>query len=273
LFPDSALSLLRGAYLGTLIGGFLFFLAWEAHAPRSPLPVGSTRRRHLLRNFAMLGAVVIVADLAFGIALMDTTGRLAAAHTGLLSRFAPGLLVQLVVGFVAVDFMFYWWHRASHAVPLLWRIHRVHHSDPHLDATTATRFHPVEVSFTIVLVVVTLSTLGIPLWVDLARTLVINPLFMAQHANVAFPPRWEHIGRALIVTPELHRVHHSPLREEHDTNYGQVFSIWDRWFGTLREPPATVPEVGVRGLEGERWQTVIGMLLTPFRINGARPEL
>ena len=89
----------------------------------------------------------------------------------------------------------------------------MHHSDPHLDATTATRVHPVEISITILLVVVTLSWLGIPLWVHLARTLVINPLTMTQHANVRFPHSWERIGRALIVTPELHRVHHSPLRE------------------------------------------------------------
>jgi sterol desaturase/sphingolipid hydroxylase (fatty acid hydroxylase superfamily) len=262
---DYVLTLLRGAYFGTLVGGFIFFLMWEGGAPRRSFAGDADRRRHVLRNFGLFVSVVLIADIAVGMVLFDASRWIARSPGTLLGGLDGWWPLQLAAGIVAIDFLYYWWHRASHAVPLLWRIHRVHHSDPHLDVTTGTRFHPLEVSISIGLVIVVLNALGIPLWVELARTLVVNPLVMAQHANVAFPARWDALLRPLIVTPELHRVHHSPLRAEHDANYGQIFSCWDRWFGTLRPPPASVAEVGVAGLESARWQTVAGMLATPFR--------
>lgn len=265
---DEALALLRGAYFGTLIGGYLFFIQWESGRAHRPFADAASRRRHVLRNLGLFVLVVLLADLAFGIGLLNTTSMIQSVPDGLLTRFDLSWPVQLVIGVVAIDLLYYGWHRLSHAVPLLWRMHRVHHSDTHLDVTTATRFHPLEVCVSIALVVSVLLALGIPLWVELARTLIINPLIMAQHANVRFPQSWDRALCGWLVTPALHRVHHSPLREEHDSNYGQIFSLWDRWFGTLRTGPASVAEVGVRGLDAERWQSVAGMMLTPF----ARPE-
>jgi sterol desaturase/sphingolipid hydroxylase (fatty acid hydroxylase superfamily) len=265
---DYPLALLRGAYFGTLIGGFVFFLAWESANPRVRFGNGNDhaeRKRHRLRNFGMLLAVVLLADLAFGIGLLNTPSFLAAMPGGLLSEIELGWPVQLLLGVVAVDFVIYWLHRAMHAWPPLWRIHRVHHSDPHLDATTSARFHPVEVAIDIVLVLGTLRALGIPLWVDLARTVFVNPLLMAQHADVVWPSRWDALLRRLFATPEFHRVHHSPLRAEHDANYGQILSCWDRWFGTWRDPPASSAEVGLAGFGSERWQSIAGMLATPLR--------
>jgi sterol desaturase/sphingolipid hydroxylase (fatty acid hydroxylase superfamily) len=263
--PESLISLLRSAYLGTLIGGFLFFLAWEGAEPRRPFADAASQRRHRLRNFGMLFLVIVLADIAFGWGVMGTLPMVTSMPAGLFAGADVPWPLQLAIGFVALDFAYYWTHRALHAWPLLWRIHRVHHSDRHLDATTASRFHPLDVAITIVVVVGTLSALGIPLWVELARNVVITPLLMAQHANVAFSPRWDALLRPVIVTPELHRVHHSPLGDEHDSNYGQILSCWDRWFGTWREPPASVADVGVPGLEAEDAQSVLGMMLTPLR--------
>lgn len=267
---DYALTLLRGAYFGTMIGGFVFFLMWEDGSSRRPFRGSVQRRLHLLRNFGMFFLVVLIADFVVGVGVLGASRWIAKAPGGLLADLDVPWLLQLIIGVVAIDFLYYWLHRASHAVPLLWRIHRVHHSDPHLDVSTGTRFHPLEASISVAVVVGLLLALGLPLWVELARTLIINPLVMAQHANVAFPERWDRWWRSLVVTPALHRLHHSPLRIEHDANYGQIFSFWDRWFGTLREAPSAVGQVGVSGLESERWQTLAGMMATPFRSPAVR---
>lgn len=266
---DFALSLLRGAYFGFLAGGFLFFLLWESGAPRRPFADPHTRIRHVLRNFGCLALVVLIADVLFGSLLLKTWQFVAVAPVGLLTRFELGWPLELAIGIVVIDLVYYGWHRLAHAVPMLWRLHRVHHTDTHLDVTTGSRFHPLEVCASIALVVGVLVALGIPLWVELARTLIVHPLIMAQHANVAFSGRSEAWLRAVIVTPALHRLHHSPLVVERDANYGQMFSLWDRWFGTLRQASSSVGTVGVAGFDAERWQTVRGMLLTPFA--AARP--
>lgn len=262
---DHALSLLRGAYFGTLLGGFFFFLLWEGGAPRIAFSGAAERRRHVLRNLGMLALVVLIADLGVGAWLLGTSSWIGAASPGLLSRFDLAWPVLLVMGIFAIDLFNYWWHRACHAVPWLWRLHRVHHSDTHLDVTTGARFHALETSLGIVLLVGAMLLAGIPLWVELVRTLIVNPLTLAQHANVTFPQWLDRAARPLLASPEVHRVHHSPVRAEQDSNYGQIFSIWDRWFGTYRTPPASTTEVGVVGLESERWQTIAGMIATPFR--------
>lgn len=262
---DHALSLLRGAYFGTLIGGFAFLLLWEGGAPRIAFGSPAERRRHVLRNLGMLALVVLIADLGVGAWLLNTSGRIGAVSPGLLSRFDLGWPALLATGVLTIDLFEYWWHRACHAVPWLWRLHRVHHSDTHLDATTGARFHALESSLGIALLVGMMLLAGIPLWVELARTLVVNPLTLAQHANVTFPQWLDRASRPLIATPELHRVHHSPMRAEQDSNYGQIFSFWDRLFGTYRTPPATTADAGVTGLDAERFQTIAGMCATPFR--------
>jgi len=260
---DFVLSLLRGAYFGVLAGGFLFFLLWESGAPRRLFADPAARRRHILRNFGCFALVVLIADAFFGSVLLRSWQFVATAPEGLLTRLDLGWPWQLAIGIVVIDLLYYGWHRLAHAVPALWRLHRVHHSDTHLDVTTSSRFHPFEVCISIALVVGVLLVLGIPLWVELARTLIVHPLIMAQHANVAFSGRSEAWLRPFIVTPALHRLHHSVVTVEHDANYGQLFSLWDRWFGTLRHTPSA-GAVGVAGFEGDRWQTVRGMLLTPF---------
>ncbi|MEO8134219.1 MAG: sterol desaturase family protein [Betaproteobacteria bacterium] len=265
LISQQALSLLRGAYFGTLIGAFAFFLLWEGGAPRIAFANSGERRTHLLRNFAMLALVILIADIFVGYGLLGTAQRLDVETTNGLSALGLGWPALLLAGVLILDLFNYWWHRACHAVPWLWRLHRVHHSDTHLDATTGARFHVLETSLAIVLLIGFMTLAGIPLWIELVRTVIVNPLVLTQHANVTFPARLDRAFRPVLVTPALHRVHHSLLRAEHDRNYGQIFSIWDRLFGTYSSPPAASLAVGVAGLDGEAWQTVAGMCATPFR--------
>ena len=265
MLSAQALSLLRGAYFGVLVGAFSFFLLWETGAPRVAFATAAERRRHLLRNFAMFALVVVVADIGVGYGLLGTAQRIEAPTGSGLGALGWEWPAMLVAGIVLLDLFNYGWHRACHAVPRLWRLHRVHHSDTHLDATTGARFHVLETSLAIGLLIGFMTVVGIPLWVELVRTLVVNPLALAQHANVTFPAGLDRRLRSVIVTPELHRVHHSLSRAEHDRNFGQILSIWDRLFGTYAAPPAQSADVGVAGLQSESWQTVRGMCATPFR--------
>jgi sterol desaturase/sphingolipid hydroxylase (fatty acid hydroxylase superfamily) len=136
----------------------------------------------------------------------------------------------------------------------------------HLDASTALRFHPFDMACYVAIIAGTLVGLGIPLWVAGLRAVALNPLLMAQHANVNFPPAVERWLSWLFVTPAFHRVHHSADAPGIDANYGQMFSIWDRLFGSYVVPAAAdPPRIGVHGFGGDEWQSVGGMLMTPWR--------
>ncbi len=141
----------------------------------------------------------------------------------------------------------------------------MHHSDPHVDVTTGARNHPLETAIAITGRVGIYLALGLPLWIELVRVIAVNSIFLAQHANVAFPRAIEAL-RSVLVTPAVHRLHHSPVPPLIDRNFGQMFSFWDRLFRTYAEPATPAPpEYGLRKLAGERWQTVAGILLTPLR--------
>jgi len=175
----------------------------------------------------------------------------------------------VIVGLLATDLTGYAFHRLSHRWRWLWLIHSVHHSDGQLDASTAIREHPAEMIFDVAILAGTLTALGVPLWVEGLRAAVLNPQAMAQHANIDYP-RWvEGAFGWLLVTPAMHRVHHSPDQRETDTNYGIMFSFWDRLFGTYRAAdPMRKASFGLDRLRGERWQTLRGMLVTPIAARG-----
>jgi sterol desaturase/sphingolipid hydroxylase (fatty acid hydroxylase superfamily) len=264
---NDMLSLLRIAYYGLMAGTFAFLLLWE---DGSPLARGMpSRRRHVLRNLALFVCVVAVADGLVGAWLLDIPSRLVITPTGLLTPLP--LAAQLIVAFVVMDLSTYAVHRLFHAQRWLWLMHSVHHSDAQVDVSTSIRHHPVEVAIDVAVKLGLYLLLGLPLWIEAARTLLINPLSMAQHANIAYPAWVERPLRWLLVTPAMHRVHHLPEAPATDSNYGQCFSFWDRIFGTYRAPdPARAPRFGLANLAGESFQSVSGMLLTPVRARHLR---
>jgi sterol desaturase/sphingolipid hydroxylase (fatty acid hydroxylase superfamily) len=260
---EHALAMIRYAYYFGGLGAFAFLVTWETGDPKSTPP--PHRLRHILRNLALLGLVVVIADgLVLGW-LMHVPQRLTESR-GLLSDLAPPAAVLLGLGFLLADLFDYAFHRLLHRWRWLWLIHSVHHSDPHLDASTGGRFHPAEVVLEVVLKTIIFLALGIPLWVEGARAVILNPLNLAQHANVEYP-RWFERGLGwLLVTPGIHRIHHSPEMRETNSNFGAVFSFWDRMFGTYLEPDLTrEPAYGLRKLVTDSWQSVTGMMLTPIR--------
>jgi sterol desaturase/sphingolipid hydroxylase (fatty acid hydroxylase superfamily) len=263
MLNEQGLALLGDLYLAAFAGSFAFLVTWEGGASRS-------RLLHVGRNVAIFALVVLLADGVVGAWLLHVHLRLAEVPAGVFSALRESIVAQLVIGLLALDLFNYAFHRLCHRVPWLWLFHCVHHSDQHVDASTGIRFHPVEISLSVAGTVGVLTVLGLPLWIEGARAVIMNPLSLAQHANVSYP-RWIMLGlRWLIVTQDMHLVHHSLDKQKYNTNFGQMFSFWDRLFGTYHAPHGKAGPYGLRAMTGDSWQSVAGMLLTPWRSRGIR---
>jgi sterol desaturase/sphingolipid hydroxylase (fatty acid hydroxylase superfamily) len=262
---QAGISLLTSLYLGLFVGGLAFFWLWEDGAPLKPFADERARRGHAFVNLGVLAAVILFADLFVGTYLLRIGAHLLDAPAGLLTPLGLPVATQIVVAFLAVDLYEYGLHRLAHRWRPLWLLHAVHHSDPHVDMTTAARHHPLETAIALVPRVALYPVLGLPLWIEVVRIVIVNVLFLLQHANVSAPRAIEAL-RVVFVTPAVHRQHHSPDAPLIDRNFGQIFSFWDRAFGTYAEPEADLPaEYGLRKLRESRWQTLAGVLLTPLR--------
>lgn len=167
----------------------------------------------------------------------------------------------------------YLWHRGNHTIPFLWRFHRMHHSERQLDATSAARFHPGEIFLSGIARLAVVPLLGMTLPQLIVYETALFPIIVLHHSNVRLP-RWLDRGLlALIVTPAMHRVHHSRWRPETDSNFGSVFPHWDRLFRSFRlRADARTVALGLDEFAEPRWQTVSGMLTTPLEPRGRSVE-
>jgi sterol desaturase/sphingolipid hydroxylase (fatty acid hydroxylase superfamily) len=192
---------------------------------------------------------------------------MAAAHGfGLLGQVAVPWPVALLLTFVWLDLLRYLQHRLLHS-DLLWRVHRLHHTDLDCDFTTGLRFHPIEGAIAAFTGFAGVLALGAPLGAVVAAELGFVAMTMLTHANIAVPRRLDAALRLVLVTPDLHRVHHGRTGDDSRHNYGVVLSVWDRLFGTLRERPLAEQErmpLGVEGFEGERCVSLPWLLADPF---------
>jgi sterol desaturase/sphingolipid hydroxylase (fatty acid hydroxylase superfamily) len=180
--------------------------------------------------------------------------------------------LTLVAGFLLLDFLRYAVHRCEHAVPLFWRFHALHHSDPDVDVTTAVRHHPVEYVPASGVYWLAVLVLGIPAAVVLSHGLAAFATAAVQHGNVRLPERLERWLRPVLVTSDMHRIHHSVVYDEANSNYGAVLSVWDRLFGTYTRLTRAQHDsivFGVRELPRRDCLKPSAMLLTPWRIRAA----
>jgi sterol desaturase/sphingolipid hydroxylase (fatty acid hydroxylase superfamily) len=247
---------------------FLVIL-WTAEglAPFYPGFDGETgkRVRHDLRNLALGVGNSLLLALLFGATFLALDAWAAGAGVGLARLLGWPGWVELVLVLVLFDLWMYAWHRANHRIPFLWRFHRMHHSDPAMDATTGLRFHPGEQLLSALARLAVLPLLGMALWQLAIYEALLLPVILFHHSNVRFP-RWMDRGLlALVVTPAMHRVHHSRWQPETDSNYGSILPWWDRVFGSfrLREDERTI-ELGLEEFDGEEWQGLPGLLRTPL---------
>lgn len=174
--------------------------------------------------------------------------------------------VQFVLGFLLMDLTFYYWHRANHAFALLWRFHTVHHVDPDLDVTTSFRFHFGEVLYSTAFRVVQVGVLGVSLATYAAYELAFQCATMFHHSNLRLPISWERQLNRTVVTPRMHGIHHSVVRDETNSNYSVIFRWWDWAHRTLRLAiPQAAVRIGVAGYQSHEDNRLWSLLAAPFR--------
>ena len=252
--------------LGFFFGIFAVMALWELGQPMRTLAM--PRLGRWITNWAISIIDAAVVKLLFGAAAAGAALDAAGAGWGLFNALDwPGWL-EFALAFVMLDFAIWLQHLLSHKIPILWRLHRVHHADRDVDVTTAIRFHPVEIALSMALKIGIVYLIGAPVAAVIAFEVVLNGGAMFTHGNVRMPRRLEPVLRVVFVTPDMHRVHHSVLRDEHDANYGFNLSVWDRIFGTYVPEPSAGHLGMTLGLD--RWQderpTRLGWSLAlPFR--------
>lgn len=248
--------------LSFFLGGLFLFSGAEALTARRVrvLPRGGRWRANALLMVSSSTLIKLVLPLgAAGAALWGER-----AGTGLLRYCGAGPALSAAVGLVLLDLAIYAQHFFSHRCDLLWKLHSVHHSDRDLDATTALRFHPLEIFLSMLYKIVLVVSLGIDGTTVLAFEILLNLTAMFNHSNLALPEMIENILNKFIVTPQMHLPHHSTQRHWRDSNYGFNLSVWDRIFGTYKSgfPPAA--EVGLTEKMEANDQRFLSLLKDPF---------
>lgn len=219
----------------------------ELVIPRRNLTAPKVRR--WATNFTIVAIDTAVVRLmgALAVPLVAVAAAVYAETNGwgLFNNLGLPVWLEFVLALLILDFGIWFQHLVSHKVPLLWRLHRVHHADVDIDVSTAIRFHPVEIALSMLWKIVLVFVFGPSALALVVFEVILNACAMFNHANIALPSSVDRVLRTLIVTPDMHRVHHSVIRREHDSNYGFNLSVWDRMFGTY----VAQPEKGHEGMK------------------------
>lgn len=221
--------------LGMFIGVFLLIVLWELRAPRRPLSVARTYR--WLNNLGIVVMNTLVLRVFFPAAAVGIALLAEEKGLGLLNTLALPVAMELLIAFLVLDFAIWAQHLVFHHVPWLWRLHRMHHADLDFDVTTGLRFHPLEILLSMLIKGAVILVLGAPAVAVLVFEVVLNATSMFNHGNVRLPGKVDAVLRWFVVTPEMHRVHHSWYPEETNSNYGFNLPWWDRLLGTYRAQP------------------------------------
>ena len=228
--------------LGAALAVFASLALWEVLAPRRAATIGRAPRWP--SNIAIVVLDALLVRILIPVAAVGVAVIAAQRGWGLLNIAPWPPLLEGLLGFLALDLAIYAQHVAFHKVPWLWRLHRMHHADLDIDVTTGFRFHPIEILLSMLIKMAVVVLIGVPAVAVIVFEVVLNATSMFNHANAAMPPWLDRVVRLVVVTPDMHRVHHSILRRETDSNYGFNLPWWDRLFGTYRG----APEAGHHGM-------------------------
>lgn len=261
LTADSASSIRLGLFL--LV--FLVLALSEVKWPRRQLKTTRSQRWSANILLSIVNSILIRLLVPFaGVASALWANE---NNIGLLNQLNLSVWVELIIFVVLFDFTIYWQHRVFHIVPVLWRFHRVHHTDEDYDLTTGSRFHPVSVLISALLKAVLAIALGASAVAVLTAEILLNLTSMFNHSNIALPYTVDKALRKIMVTPDMHRIHHSQNNTEHDRNFGFNFSFWDRLFGSYLESPEKSQEsmpLGIAGFTGGGTRNLLPLLLQPL---------
>jgi sterol desaturase/sphingolipid hydroxylase (fatty acid hydroxylase superfamily) len=255
--------------VGTFLAVLTIMLLWEAFRPRRPLARPRQERWRTNLGLTLLNTVLVwitVGGVAYTAAVFAADQRVGLLHWHPLPAWAAAAVTLLVL-----DFAIYVQHVLFHALPVLWRLHRMHHADLDVDATTGLRFHPLEILLSLGYKAAVVVLLGAVPWAVVAFEVLLNAASVFTHGNVALPERLDCWLRWIMVTPDMHRVHHSTRVVETNANFGFAVSWWDRLCGTYRVQPM-LGQVGMDiGLSDERTPLTLGqLLLVPLRGSAGR---
>ena len=252
--------------LGSFLGVFALMALLEVMAPRRTLTQSKASR--WLNNIGLVVFNTSLLRVVFPVAAVGVAEYAQLSQWGLFNQVEVHPAVALVVSVIVLDMAIYLQHVMFHAVPLLWRLHRVHHADLDFDVTTGARFHPVEILLSMLIKFAVIVLLGPPLAAVVIFEVLLNAMAMFNHSNVRLPLALDGILRRVIVTPDMHRVHHSHLADETNSNFGFNLSVWDRLFGTYLAQPAAGHTGMVIGIDTFRDPAhcvkLSGILLMPF---------
>ena len=251
---------------GFFVAVFTMMAVWEGLVPRRAQAIG--RRKRWPNNLGIVAVDTAAVRAIFPTAAVGVALVVSAHGWGVLNAFDAPAWIAIPLSVVLLDFAIYAQHIVFHAVPPLWRLHRMHHADLEFDVTTGLRFHPIEIILSMVIKLAVIAVLGAPALGVLVFEVSLNATSMFNHGNVCLPGLTERILRWVVVTPEMHRVHHSIVRRETDSNFGFNLSCWDRLFGTYRPTPAAGHEGMTIGIDQFRDRAELRldrMLLQPFR--------
>ncbi|MES9878057.1 MAG: sterol desaturase family protein [Candidatus Sedimenticola sp. PURPLELP] len=262
-----ALSTEEVVRLGFFFGVFAVIAGWELVAPRRELSVSKADR--WISNLGIVVLNTLILRLLFPVAAVGVAFFADQHGWGLFNYVQAPLWVAVIVSVTVLDFMIWLQHVVVHAIPLLWRLHRVHHADLDYDVTTGARFHPIEIILSMLIKFAVILLLGPPVVAVVAFEVILNAMAMFNHGNIRLPETLDRVLRTLLVTPDMHRVHHSVEDDECNSNFGFNLSIWDRMFGTYTEQPRGGQlgmTIGIRKYrDPAEVDRLPGMLMLPFK--------
>lgn len=252
--------------LGFFVGIFALMTGWEVLAPLRQRAV--SRGLRWGNNLALVALDSVIVRLIFPVTAVGFAALAAERDWGLTSLLDLPYWPALILSLLLLDLIIYLQHRLFHAVPLLWRLHRVHHADTEFDVTTALRFHPLEMVVSMAIKLAAIAALGAPPQAVLIFEVVLNGAAMFNHSNIALPQKLERVLRLLMVTPDMHRIHHSTQGAEMNRNFGFNLSWWDRLLGSYCPKPQqdqrTMP-IGLDQFRTGRDLWLDRLLLQPLR--------
>lgn len=252
--------------LTVFLSVFALMAIWEWRAPRRPRAIG--RERRWTTNLGLVVIDTIVVRLLFPAAAVGAALDAGAMGWGLFNALGWPWWVEVALAFLILDFAIWLQHVVFHHVPFLWRFHMVHHADEEMDVTTGLRFHPVEIALSMLIKIGLVYALGAAALAVILFEVALNAASMWSHSNLRLPTAADRVIRRFVVTPDMHRSHHSVERREHDTNFGFFLSVWDRLFGVYTETPEGGHEgvrIGVKPVRDGRSARLPWALAAPFR--------
>ena len=253
--------------MGFFFSVLVIMAIWEIARPRRKLTVSKPLR--WINNLGLVFFNSYILRLLFPAAAIGVAITAAQQGWGLFNVYQLPLYVSVIASIVILDFVIYVQHVMVHAIPVLWRLHRVHHADPDYDVTTGARFHTLEILLSMLIKFATILLLGPPVVAVILFEIILNATSMFNHANIRLPFAVDRLLRWAIVTPDMHRVHHSVEDDEANSNFGFSLPWWDRLFGTYRDQPRAGHEAMKIGIhkyhEAKDVSWISGMLTLPFR--------